>query len=195
MEILQGRHRTLHVASLRRNPLLMRWKLAAVSIAMFANISPLVAQAPTSAPGPDSAYFRGDYAAALAGYSDLVKHDTANAVAWFRIGVSQHQLGRYREALPALLKGQRLGFQAFSAQLRIARTYARLGNRSAALAYLDSVAAGAATYGLAPSLLSGEADFESLKSEARFVDALARGTAARYPCPGGASTTQFDFWI
>ena len=173
----------------------MRTTLAAVVTMLLAATASLSAQAPTAARGADSAYFRGDYATALAGYTALVRRDTADATAWFRIGVSHHMLGHFRDALAALINGRRLGFQAFSVQLRIARAYARLGDRSSALMYLDSVVAGAAASGAGPALIRDEPDFVSLNAEPRFVDLVARLAAARYPCPGGAQTTQFDFWI
>lgn len=45
--------------------------------------------------------------------------------------------------MAALIAGRRLGFQPFAAQVRIARTYSRLGDRAAALTYLDSAATSA----------------------------------------------------
>lgn len=140
----------------------MRTTLAAALVTLLATAAPLAAQAPTAARGADSAYFRSDYAVALAGYRDLVKRDTANAIAWFRI----------------------------------ARTYARLGDREAALTYLDSAATSAVVAGSAgPTVIRDEPDFASLKSDAQFMDVVKRVDAVRHPCPGGAQTTQFDFWI
>ena len=174
----------------------MRTTRAAALVTLLATAAPLTAQAPTAARGADSAYFRSDYAVALAGYRDLVKRDTANAIAWFRIGVAHHALGHYLDALPALIAGRRLGFQPFAAQVRIARTYARLGDRAAALTYLDSAATSAvAAGGAGPNVIRDEPDFASLKSDAQFMDVVKRVDAVRHPCPGGAQTTQFDFRI
>jgi tetratricopeptide (TPR) repeat protein len=150
------------------------------------------AQAPTAAPKADSAYFKSDWATALAGYTTLVSHDTANSIVWFRIGVSQQGLGRYREALDAYLKAKRFGFQRLSVELRLARTYARLGNRDLALAHADSAVT---TGGLLPATLSDEADFTDLRGDARFVALVERVTDARYPCRKSPKAHEFDFWV
>ena len=94
--------------------------------------------------------------------------------------MSQQGLGHYREALDALTKAKRLGFfQRLSVELRLARTYARLGNRDLALAHADTAVA---IGGLLPTTLSDEADFTDLRGDARFVALVDRITDARYPC-------------
>ncbi|MEP6491308.1 MAG: hypothetical protein ABJF01_01430 [bacterium] len=152
----------------------------------------VAAQAPTAAPKADSAYFKSDWAAALSGYTALVARDSANPIAWFRIGVSQQSLGHFRDALPAFLTAKRLGFQPLAVELRLARTYARLGDRDHAIAFADSVAA---LGGLPPNVFTDEMDFTDLRGDARFIALVARVTDARYPCRGSAEAHQFDFWV
>jgi tetratricopeptide (TPR) repeat protein len=167
--------------------------LLVLPLALFIPLlGPVLAQAPTAAPKADSAYFKSDWAAALAGYTTLVVRDTANAIAWFRIGVSQQGLGRFREAIDAYLKAKRFGFQRLSVEMRLARTYARLGNRDLAFAHADSAAIAG---GLLPTNFSDEADFTDLRGDARFVALVDRVTDARYPCHKSPQAHAFDFWI
>jgi hypothetical protein len=156
--------------------------------------TPVFAQAPTAARGADSAFARGEWSTALAGYLDLVKRDSTTPAAWFRIGVSLHGLTRYREAADAFTKARRLGSQPLATELRLARAYARLGDRNNVFAHLDSVVPLAAA-GLAPSTVRDEPDFASVQADARFTAVLTRLDAARYPCHVMPEAKQFDFWI
>lgn len=152
----------------------------------------LSGQAPTAAPKADSAYFKSDWPAALAGYTALAARDSVNPVVWFRIGASQQALGRYREALDGYLKAKRFGFQRLSVEMRLARTYARLGNRDLAFAHADTAVS---IGGLLPTNFSDEADFTDLRGDARFSALLGRVTDARYPCHKSPQAHELDFWI
>ena len=154
----------------------------------------LPAQAPTASPTSDAAYFRGDWAAALPGYVALAKTDSTNAIVWFRLGASHHGLGQYPEAITALQRASRLGFQPLAVKTRLARAYAMNGNRALALTYIDSVGQLAAA-GAQPAMLTGATEFASLKSDTRFTSALAKIEAVRYPCKAMPEAHQFDFWI
>src|SRR5580765_6830262 len=95
--------------------------------------APAASQAPTSSPLTDSAFARGDWTAALGGYLELAKRDSAPQV-WVRIGIAQHNLGRFNEAVQSLSHARRLGSQPLSTEIRLARAYARLGDRGNAFA-------------------------------------------------------------
>lgn len=151
------------------------------------------AQASTQAPHADSAYFRSDWATALTGYEALVRQDSTNPVAWFRIGVAEHGLGRFGDALEALGKAKRFGFQPLAVYLRLARTYARLGDQERALAYADSVVSSGG--GAPPSSFADEQDFSTIRNTPRFAALVKRVANSRYPCRERPEAHQFDFWI
>jgi hypothetical protein len=156
--------------------------------------APLAAQAPTSARGADSAFARGDWAAALTGYRDLVTRDSLSPAPWLRIGIAEHGLGKYREAVTALSRARRLGAQPLMTELRLARAQARLGDQQVALAHLDSVAR-LAPPGMMPQTVRDEPDFADMRGSAAFGAIIARLEATRYPCRAKPESRQLDFWI
>src|SRR5262245_24489264 len=126
-------------------------RTATIALTFAALAAPIAAQAPTKNLRADSAFARGEWTTALAGYLDLVKRDSAPQV-WFRIGIAQHGLGNYSAAVQALTKARQLGAVPMNVELRIARAYAKLGDRANALAHLDSVANLASSSVLPPAV-------------------------------------------
>lgn len=152
------------------------------------------AQAPTAARGADSAFARGDWNTALAGYLDLVRRDSLTPAVWFRLGLSHHNLGHFRDAANALARARRLGAAPFAVELALARAHARFGETDRALAHLDS-ASRAAGPGVTPATVRDDPDLASVRTEARFAASIARIEAIRYPCRSMPEARQFDFWI
>ena len=173
------------LAALRRST---RAGVVALSVA----IAPRVAAQPSSATAvADSAYQRSDWKAAAREYERVVARDSTGGYAWLRLGASRHALADYLGAVRALERAARIGFQPIGVQFRLARAYARLGDRARALAHLDSAARG----GLPPQQLQTERDLDAIRSDARFAGIVALAEATRYPCRAMPEAKQFDFWI
>jgi hypothetical protein len=155
---------------------------------------PLRAQAPTANRSADSAFARGDWNAAITGYQALVKRDTVSPAPWFRLGVAHHSLGHYKEAVDAFRNASRRGAVPLSTELRLARSYAKLGDAANAYVRLDSVVK-VANPGMLPSAVSDEPDFAALKAESRFKAIVASLVAIRYPCHTRPESQQLNFWV
>lgn len=156
--------------------------------------STMSAQAPTGAPAADSAFARGDWTAALAGYRELVRRDSTTPAVWLRIGIAQHRLASYRDALTSLMRARQLGAAPSLVEMQLARTNAQLGNATQALAHIDSLVS-AAGRGMHPRVVRDEPEFASLKSLSRFAQIVARADSLRYPCKSMPEARQLDFWI
>jgi hypothetical protein len=165
----------------------------AVVLALCA-ASTMSAQAPTAARGADSAFARGDWAAALAGYRDLVRRDSTTPAAWFRMGIAQHRLAAYKDALVSLMRARQLGASPGGIELQLARTNAQLGNSAQAFVHIDSLIS-ATGRGMHPRVVRDEPEFASLKSLPRFAQLVARSDSMRYPCKSMPEARQLDFWI
>ena len=173
------------LASLRRST------FAGVLALSLAVPSRAAAQPSAATSVADSAFQRSDWTTAAREYARIVARDSTGGYPWLRLGASRHALGDYAGAVRALEHAARIGFQPIGVQFRLARAYARLGDRDRALAHLDS----AARRGLPPQQLQTEHDLDAIRGDGRFAATVALAEATRYPCRAMPEAKQFDFWI
>ncbi len=127
---------------------------------------------------------------AAVAYGALAHADSANSLAWYRLGVASLALADTAAADSALRRTVRL-VPLPSAMLTLASIAANRGARDSALAWLNR-AAGA---GLRqPDALTRNPAFDGLRDDARFVSMLEVVKRNADPC-GGAEHHAFDFWI
>jgi tetratricopeptide (TPR) repeat protein len=112
---------------------------------------------------------------------------------WFQLGVKKHDAGDYAGAIAAFEKAKELKFAApLMLPLRMARVYARLGQRDKAFENLKlAIDRG---YG-DPSQLNAWNDLLSLRDDARWNDLIATAAKNAHPCRNSAESRQFDFWL
>lgn len=134
----------------------------------------------------------GDWAKTAVAYEDLVKAEPDNARAVFGLGASFHETGRAKEAIPLLQRAQTLGYQPTTqVRFRLARAYARVGDKSAAIGELQHMAAA----GFTNLPLMQNADFDSLKGDPGFDAVVKRVTTNASPCEADPEFRRFDFWV
>jgi hypothetical protein len=85
-----------------------------------------------------------------------------------------------------------LQFQPLGGAYRLSRIYAQQGERAKALEQLEVLAAGG--FGQI-DLIDGQADYDSLRDDARFLAATETIRATRFPCNNDERHHAFDFWI
>lgn len=162
----------------------------------------LTAQAPaqTAAPAQPTAaeaaavklLQASDWTNAAPAFAALTKAEPANPRAWFGLGVSLHEIGRYAEARDALLAAQANQYTPPNqARNRLARTYAKLGDAAKALDTIDQMTAS----GFTNAQALAHTDYDVVRAHARFVAALDRINRALNPCQHDADFRKFDFWI
>jgi Tetratricopeptide repeat len=139
----------------------------------------------------NDAFQKQDWKAAALAYEKIVAAEDTNVGARYRYGLSLLGATRPTEALVQLER-------VFAASpnpvfgLALARAYVRTNNTAKAYETLDaSIALG----GISLDTLNGEADFESIRTEARFVELAERHDRALHPCKASPSFREFDFWI
>jgi len=139
----------------------------------------------------NTAFQQQDWNAAVLAYEKIVAAEGSNVGARYRYGLSLLGATRHAEAVVQLE-------QVFAASpnpvfgLALARAYVRHGHKARAYETLEaSIALG----GISPDTLNGEADFASIRTEARFVELAERHDRALNPCKASPSFREFDFWI
>lgn len=111
---------------------------------------------------------------------------------WMRRGIELHASGEYTQAIEAFQKAGKLGFPPQVVVVRQVRAYSRLKELDRAFQLLEQ----AVTAGFGQvELLKTDADFEPLRSDARFGPLLARVERNAHPCAYVPEMRQFDFWV
>jgi tetratricopeptide (TPR) repeat protein len=112
---------------------------------------------------------------------------------WFKLGVTRHDAGDYAGARDALEKAVELKFSApIMLPMRLARTYARLGERDKALEQLKI----AIDRGYSASeQLNAQDDFLSLRADPRWRELFATAQKNQHPCRNQPEYRQLDFWL
>lgn len=161
---------------------------------LFCTASQSAAQAPassTTSPRGDSAFARSDWPVMLEAYGEVVKRDPGNGIAWFRLGLAQHALNRYDDAIKSFTRTSELKFQPLGSEVRLARLYSLKGDKPHAIEHLTK----AEPLGLAYQAIVPQPDLDPIRGEPAFAQIAARLEAARHPCRAMPQARQFDFWI
>ena len=171
----------------------MRQELSALVVAIFF-VAAAFGQAAISTEersAANDAYQKQDWKAAAAAYERIVKAEDKNPQAKYRLGMALLNLGKAVEAQSAFD-----GAMAITANsvfvFALARAYARSGNSEKLYALFDrSMTLG----GIPASSISGEKDFDTIRSEAKFVEYVKKLDGVANPCRARPEYRQFDFWI
>ena len=116
-----------------------------------------------------------------------------DAQGWFRLGVARHDAGDYANAVAALEKARELKFpNPVQLPVRLARAYARLGEKEKAIAALQL----ALKNGFARTeQLTAENDFLSIRTDARWPELVATARKNQHPCRNAPEFRQLDYWL
>jgi tetratricopeptide (TPR) repeat protein len=118
--------------------------------------------------------------------------DPTDAGGWFRHGIELHDGGDYAGALAAYEKAEAMHFaQSFPLWIRQSRALAKSGQADRAFAVLKKLTD--AGFG-SPDVLNAENDFLSIRTDARWAEAIAAVKKNAHPC-ATAEHRAFDFWI
>ncbi len=111
----------------------------------------------------------------------ITREHPDDAEAWYGLGRSLQEIGKYREALVPLTKALELGYRPAFMQLLLARSYAALGDARAVASRLEkSNAAGFPVWVVAKQ-------FPEFEPQEAALEAFRPCSTAEY--------RQFDFWI
>jgi tetratricopeptide (TPR) repeat protein len=112
---------------------------------------------------------------------------------YFQLGLTRHDAGDYAAARDALEKARELKHPApIQLPLRLARTYARLGDREKAFEHLKTAIDRG--YGQVEQL-NAENDFFTLREGPRWAGLVAAAGRNQHPCRNAPEYRQFDFWL
>ena len=143
----------------------------------------------------DHLYQAQMWSEAAQAYAAIAKADPADARAWYRLGVSVQQQGKYLDAIQfyqrAIEHAKGKPIAAF-ATYNVAASYARAGEKDKALDWLDRLVSSNPNFaGQFPT----DPDFASIQSETRFKELAAVVAKTQQPCLYEPGYRQFDFWL
>lgn len=125
-------------------------------------------------------------------YEGIVKERPSNGQAWFRLGLSRHNLEQFEGAIEAFQQAAALGFAVPAANYNAATGYARLGRKDDAFELLQkSAKAGFSQV----QVIEADEDLAALREDARFAEAVQAVRVNSAPCEHLPEYRQFDFWI
>lgn len=143
----------------------------------------------------DSLFNSGDWSHAIPAYESLLKWAPDNSMAWNRLAYCYHNLGQYDKAIADYQKSLQYkpasGVEAI-VQSRLASAYSLKNEFEKAFAALDKAVA---TGFINVSELQTHADYEHLRTDARFLKIIERATNIAMPCLSNKQLRAFDFWI
>jgi len=123
----------------------------------------------------------------------IAKAYPSSALAVFRTGVTLTELGRAREALPYLRRGEQLGAPPGNAAFRLAQAFAELALGDSAIAELRR--ASAAGFSSTGPGLESDAHLAKLASHRDWHAVLDEFDSIARPCLHDARFREFDFWV
>jgi hypothetical protein len=154
-----------------------------------------IAQGTASVQKADSLFLISDYKNAIPVYEAALKTSATNSVAWNRLAYSYQSLGQYDKALAnyskALENKPSAPLEA-TVESRLSRIYAiRKDNENAFLHLQKAITLGY----LNLQELQTHKDFDNIRKDKRFEDAVTTLTKNAFPCLGIPQAREFDFWV
>lgn len=125
-------------------------------------------------------------------FEEVTRAEPANGLAWYRLGMSLHELGRFREAIEKFAQVERLNFAPGAAMFRTARAYARLGEREKAMEWLTLAFEAGYVF---PQVLGTDPDINALRDDPRFKPIADFVREQTQPCTTRPQFRQLDFWV
>jgi tetratricopeptide (TPR) repeat protein len=134
----------------------------------------------------------GDWGKAAVAFDALVKAEPANPRAVFGLAASLHETGKPALAIPLFERAQSLGYQPVNQiRFRLARSYAKLGEKAKAMAELEQLAS--SNFTNIPVLKNP--DLDPLRNDPGFAAVVQKITRNARPCESDPNFRRFDFWV
>ena len=140
----------------------------------------------------DSLFARKDYASAVKAYDALVRTSPKDGRSWLRLGTSLYNVNEFTRAADAFEHAAELGVAPNISGYNAAASYARAGSKARALDWLDRLVKGGYS---GDAVIKADADFASLRDDARFQQILAQAARQARPCAADPESHRFDFWV
>ena len=140
----------------------------------------------------DTMYAHKDWKGAARAYEALARKEPLKPRYQYRMGVAYGSLEQWSKAIPAYKKADALGVPPMFARYNLACAYARSGQPDSALTTLESLIASG--YFQADAI-EQDADFASIRSDARYAAVIDRAKKNATPCVYAPESRQFDFWV
>jgi hypothetical protein len=139
------------------------------------------------------AFGKPDWPEALRQYSDIASRFPKHALARFRVGVAQLELGKLTEAEQSLREGERLGVSPGNAGYRLGQLFSESGRIDSAVAQL--VRSAQSGQFVPAASLDGDAHLAKVKATPRWAEVTAAFDRITRPCMYDDRHRELDFWV
>lgn len=172
-----------------------RYRMSGVGLALLVVLMLLAPSLPAQDDAAEEAaalYRAQEWEKAAAAYQLIVEREPTNALAWFHLGTSQHNLKHYAQAVAAFEQAEKNGFFPQFIAYSLAASYAQMNQKEKAFEWLQkAVAAGFAN----PQNLEADEDLAGLHDDPRFGEIVEGTKVNARPCENLEVYKQFDFWV
>jgi hypothetical protein len=156
-------------------------------------VSPVWADTASLQSDASAAVAEGRVDDAIGKYREILSAEPDNGSVHYQLGsLLMDNDGDLDSAIMHFNRAAELGFQPGGAAYRLSRIYARTGRTEEALVQLEVLAESGFGY---PNLIEGQADYAGVVDNERYLAALEKIRAARFPCTADSRHHAFDFWI
>lgn len=139
----------------------------------------------------DAAYTQHHYKEAAALYAQIVRDQPGNALAWYRLGVSDAAIGANGEAESALNHALALGFDAMSVHYRLASVAATQSDAANAVAELRKAFQ---ARNFDPTSLADDRAFDAVRNAPSFTSLVDEEMKSYFPCRYDSGYHALDYW-
>jgi hypothetical protein len=155
----------------------------------------------TTAPQPSAdelqkaaqAFGKSDWPEVLRRYTDMASRFPNHALARFRVGVAQLELGKLGEAEQNFREGERLGVSPGNAAYRLGQVFSEAGSIDSAVAQLLR-SANSGLFVPAASL-DGDAHLAKVRQSSRWAEVSGAFDRIARPCLYNDRHRELDFWV
>ncbi len=140
----------------------------------------------------DSLYRAEQWQAAAGKYEELTETDPLNGVAWFRLGSSLYQIGKYDRAIEAFNEAENIGQYLPFTRYNLASLHALKQQPERALGWLEkSIEAGYVNV----EAIRADSDLVVLHGNPRFNELMTMAEKKARPCQFDDRYKVLDFWV
>ncbi|ELR71558.1 hypothetical protein C900_02473 [Fulvivirga imtechensis AK7] len=133
-----------------------------------------------------------DWEKAATAFEQYLRTNATDSTAWYNLAFSNMKLKKYDDAIAFYNKAEEYNFPISNVSINRAKSYLLKGDRAQAIAELKSGAEkGASAY----IRLRSDMEFDPIRNDKGFAEALEKYRINAYPCLSSTDHRHLDFWV
>lgn len=129
---------------------------------------------------------------AATAYENILKSETNNADAWYRLATARYSLKQYQAAAAAFQKNAEIT-NSGAAMFNLACLYSLMGDKDKSIEWLAKAVDNPKTF--LQSINFNDSDLANVKDDPRFKSLAEKVDRSIHPCMYRPEAREFDFWV